>query len=1717
MSIQDHYEAARKELLDLGLRNSLLNYRHSSARGVRVQGESSGEIFNLLVREEKEMTFIPRKGLEVDLSPHQTNARRRMEDLPKWPASDGLADTELAAHLQEVGNSLGKVLHAVMSLPPRVQEAIGRAVTSDNEAAGRLLLDEVELAIHQAEVVRKRIDRGREILKKPLAPAKVRVLSDSLKREVEILAGEHLARVEDAAAGGALRKEWLKPLSEEELCDTRLQTNDTDRRLQRRLLNTERSARTYIEERGVNVLYLALGMLHWRDAEDPKRVLKAPLLLVPVKLQRAAVRERYKLSYTGDHIEENLSLAFKLKQDFAAELPPFPEFEDLDPKAYFEAVRQAVSGLQNWEVQDDEIYLGFFSFTKLMMYRDLDCACWPAEQQPTEHPLLKSVLADGFNEAGSAYEDETLLDDHLSPEESHQVVDADGSQLTAILDVKDGRNMVIQGPPGTGKSQTITNLVAQALGQGKRVLFVAEKMAALEVVKRRMDMVGLGDACLEIHSHNANKKGMVDELNRTLGQGRVIEQAGAASDMELLGNIRGKLNEYAQAVNEPLAVTGYSAYEIFGELIHQQRQLKEVADQPRLQSMVDSLRDVDTILKCTRAQLEERTVVVGRLEKHLETHGKPVEHPYYGAGNTMLMPSDRERLLDELPKTMETVRTLIAAVGALRDRLGFGDKSNWSEAQRLASMASMAEEAPDLRGADLRSRNWEEEILALDGLLKTGDEYSALKAEYDETLLPEAWGRDVLVPRSALMEHGEKWYKFIIGDYRRARTEIRALCQAGKAPDDPTELLKLTDVIMSEARLKKEIEEKQALAEEPFGQQWRGVDSDWDKLSKVRAFVERVRSAVKAGEVDDALINYLETVPDTLPLPGLVKAMENAHSALLLQLGRLFELLKMEESQRQAWQEDWGFEAQVSRLELMISSAERIDEQVIYNQMIETLEDAELAWVVEGAEEWEAASKHLVHWFRNNWFERMLHELLESREPLRRFNQTAHSQDIVRFRELDQLLFLFNRIRLAARHWEGLPSMVGNGQLGILMREFEKRVRHLPIRKLITKAGRAMQAIKPVFMMSPMSIASFLPPGSVHFDLVIFDEASQVKPVDALGAILRGKQLVVVGDSKQMPPTRFFDSIGGGEELDDEDNRLADLESILGTMTGQRAPQRMLRWHYRSRHESLIAVSNQEFYDGNLVIFPNFNPADPTLGIKYHYLPDTVYERGATSSNPLEARAVAEAVFRHARECPELTLGVAAFSVKQMQAVYDEVERMRMEDNSCEEFFGAHEHEPFFVKNLENVQGDERDVIFISVGYGRDEDGKVSMNFGPLNSDGGERRLNVLITRARRRCEVFTNLRALDIDMNRTSARGVGVFRAYLQYAETGNLEAEANSAHTAISTLFEEEVADFLRQAGYQVQMKVGTAGFFIDLAVFNANQPGVYLLGIECDGPEYNRARTSRDRDRLRQQVLEGLGWQVYRLWSVEWFAHPEAEQARLLAAIEAAQRGEQFGQLAAPAEEADQLREKRLEELQSIRREATSAKLTGAISQPVYQKAKFKISTGKKDLIEMPEQKRVEWVTRIVQAESPVHQDVAYARYLELADRRTGSNNSRSFEEALLAAKTGQSPTVWASGKFLFDNAELRPEVRDRRRLKSEERKLELVADKEIDASILMAVEQSYGIEAEDISIAATRLMGFDRTLEPMRVRIDARVAGLLAGGQLTKLEGQIQIPEGGTHGE
>ncbi len=402
-----------------------------------------------------------------------------------------------------------------------------------------------------------------------------------------------------------------------------------------------------------------------------------------------------------------------------------------------------------------------------------------------------------------------------------------------------------------------------------------------------------------------------------------------------------------------------------------------------------------------------------------------------------------------------------------------------------------------------------------------------------------------------------------------------------------------------------------------------------------------------------------------------------------------------------------------------------------------------------------------------------------------------------------------------------MPGINQPGQMSIIRKELNKKRKLLPLRQLIDQTGEAIQEIKPVFMMSPMSIATFLPPGRLNFDTVIFDEASQVKSVDAFGAMLRGKQVIVVGDTKQMPPTNFFST---EVDLEDEDSETADIESILSLFRAKGVDERCLRWHYRSRHESLVAVSNTEFYDRKLVVFPSSGSNPDATGIKFHLNKNAFFDRGRTSTNKEEAKAVAKAIMNHAKNRSHLSLGVAAFSAGQRDLIQVELELLRREDSSAENFFIMHPIEPFFIKNLENVQGDQRDVIFISIGYGRNESGKIAKNFGPVNNDGGERRLNVLITRAKYGLEVFCNFSASELDLDADTKHGVRALKHFLKYAETNELEMPIETGKGADSD-FEEEVRHALMQKGHIVEAQVGMAGYFIDMAVKDPECLGRYL----------------------------------------------------------------------------------------------------------------------------------------------------------------------------------------------------------------------------------------------------------------------------------------------------
>ena len=465
------------------------------------------------------------------------------------------------------------------------------------------------------------------------------------------------------------------------------------------------------------------------------------------------------------------------------------------------------------------------------------------------------------------------------------------------------------------------------------------------------------------------------------------------------------------------------------------------------------------------------------------------------------------------------------------------------------------------------------------------------------------------------------------------------------------------------------------------------------------------------------------------------------------------------------------------------------------------------------------------------------------------------------------------------------------GQVGIVRGESGKKTRHMPIRRLLESAGEAVQRIKPVFLMSPLSVAQYLPPGKLSFDLLLIDEASQVRPEDAVGSIMRACSVIVVGDQKQLPPTSFFDRQMQGEEADGYAEDLAslqaaqvgDMESILSLCEARGMPGGMLKWHYRSNHPSLIAVSNFEFYGDRLICPPSpLEPGDQT-GLSFTFV-DGEYLRGTKRTNPKEAEVVANEILQHARKSPALTLGVVALSVAQRDAIRNRVEYMRTEHAELEAFCKEGKEEGFFVKNLENVQGDERDVIFISIGYGKDAGGYMSQSFGPLSGEGGERRLNVLFTRAKRRCRVFASIRHDDIRIDAAKHAGPRVLKRFLRYAEHGEMDVPLITG-AGMDSPFEESVARVLQVHGFRVTPQVGSAGFRIDLAVHDPDDEGRFILAVECDGARYHSSSWARERDRLRQAVLESKGWRFHRIWSTDWFQNQAAETRKLLRAIEQA----------------------------------------------------------------------------------------------------------------------------------------------------------------------------------------------------------------------------------------
>jgi len=680
--------------------------------------------------------------------------------------------------------------------------------------------------------------------------------------------------------------------------------------------------------------------------------------------------------------------------------------------------------------------------------------------------------------------------------------------------------------------------------------------------------------------------------------------------------------------------------------------------------------------------------------------------------------------------------------------------------------------------------------------------------------------------------------------------------------------------------LKQQIDKEERIARYLFGDVWNSTDSNTKKLYKKIEVYDDIKDLEKQGFYTENSLNLMKNIsPDEYKQS--LNDIRNLRDKLELAYDKINNLLslKTKEFNKIHLHELNDLNEYYKSF---LDNIHKINDYRIFDNYTNIYLNKYTRGIIEKIKLDKIEANKIVETFKVNFVREALRIIFYD-PTLNQFNYQVHNYTIDEFQQLDKEAIRFNRKRIRNMVLERQPDINSNLQryssLGLINKEISKKSKHLPIRKTLASTTDIITQIKPCFMMSPMSIAQYLDPEyyESYFDYVIFDEASQVKIEDSFGALLRGKNYIIMGDTRQLPPTTFFDASVENEEDEDELYSTIGIESILehAKVTLQ---TKMLKWHYRSRHDSLIAVSNKEFYNNELFVYPSSHKNRQDQGLHLEYDPETIYEKGRSTSNPQEADNIIEYLFKLISKYDgKKTIGIATFSKKQRDVIDDKLQDRLREDDKYSSFF-EDKKDNFFIKNLENIQGDEKDIILISMGYGFDKDHRISMNFGPLNKDGGERRLNVLISRAKEQCIVFSNFKAQDMSIERTTPQGLKSLKTFLYYAEKGTFPQQSDTS-IYDNAGFEQHVYNTLIEHGYNVDMKVGTAGYKIDLAVVDPIDKDEYILAIECDGASYHSSNSVRDRDRLRQQVLENLGWNFYRVWSTDWYQNEEEATKRLL----------------------------------------------------------------------------------------------------------------------------------------------------------------------------------------------------------------------------------------------
>lgn len=1221
------------------------------------------------------------------------------------------------------------------------------------------------------------------------------------------------------------------------------------------LTNLRRNAKRFQRERGVDSLFIAFGTLRWFDVDHSDSELRTPLFLVQVTLSeepnRDAQRHDYEITSEDADLLVNPALRKLLSAERGLELPPDEAFSLDELDIAFAYIEGTVGGFDRWHIVP-EVILGIFDFSKFGLYADLE----DNRKAIKEDPFVKAINGDTSalpNPGSTPTADQ--LDDQVPPGDTYQVLDADSSQQEAIEAAKRGVSFVLQGPPGTGKSQTISNIIAEKMAAGESVLFVSEKQAALNVVKNRLDDNDLGRFCLKAHGEQASKKQIIEDLGTELDSEPLQHPRDRDQVVGTLKETRETLNKYKkklfyQPPNQEL--TPYEAFGIVSKYDGYERIDASFGD-PR-QLSTDELQELESNLE-----------TLSSYEAELNSDG---DHPWQHAAIDTWQFDTTETVKQTLANAQDAIEELQKIQASVKLTIGTPLES----LQQLKSAATLLEqiiESPVEKVAYshfepefYKQQTWLEELAQLHKKIKSKE--SAIRDRYDESI----FSVDATEIHAELSGYGIT--RYVSPSYRSLKSKILSHADDDYDPGI-ADLKEDMQAVMEYDALHEDRSDYETLISK-LDYLYEGPDSDWELILNIQGWVNTLAES-DLLEIDAVAELVLDS--DTEELQELHKELTAAVASWETVANNLEEILELSAITINGREiEQAELEAITKWLSKRTATIGQLHSWVQYQNNREAVLEGPGGDFFEAYLDSGNQAVNLIPTFKRNFYTKWL-SAVYSDTGLDEFSATEYNNLLETFRDLDQQQREYAKVEIQHRVTNRRPqSKLHHAESSAqvtLRREVQKSKRHKPLRKLFDEASGLITTLKPCFMMSPLSVAQYLKHGSIQFDTVIFDEASQIMPQDAISSIIRGEQVIIAGDSKQLPPTAFFQS-----DVETAEGVRRDLESILDEAATV-LPEKRLLWHYRSRTNELIEFSNAKYYNGALRTFPD-NNAEQKMGVDFVYVEDGLYDRGGSSTNKPEARRVLELVKEHIETKPTKSLGVVAFSSNQAEAIRDTIEEARQNDPELDAFVSEDDAlEGFFIKPLENVQGDERDSLIFSVGYGPDGSGKISMNFGPLNQSGGERRLNVAVTRAKEHIQVITSLQPGDIDLSRTGSRGVEDFKHYLEYAKHGTnalIRADSEPETLQFDSDFEEAVYTALDTHGFDVSTQVQSSGYSIDLAIKHPDKPGKFVLGIECDGAAYHSSKTARDRDRTRQAVLEDLGWTIHRIWSPDWASNKSQE---------------------------------------------------------------------------------------------------------------------------------------------------------------------------------------------------------------------------------------------------